>query len=326
MGTSKKRKKKVNNKKKKFPIGKINLLNKNDKEDLLNFKEKIIEESEGILNNTLQLIEKLESEDKEIINIKRNEIKEKVNTSYNINNDNIVYFRVRIKNLFDEIREISVKYLNDRNNLLEIDSENTLDIYRTNIFNIVKSSALKNSNILQHMYIITSSYLNTFSYNANLICNYYMKNLSSDVFDNILYIIKLYLVKLIEYHKEDDSDLTDSIIRLLELLEDEMLNYDEIEKLFNIIEERDNIINISNEYNDNKDILLKRKPQKEPVWTYKELNNMALEQGYTLSRYNGDHAIFTKEGFASIPIPQKSLGKGIGIAIKKLIYSQKKIL
>lgn len=290
----------------------------------MEFKEKISEESENILDRALKVVEELEEKDKENFIFSGDKVKEKINILAEENNSDISSFRQKVVSLFDEIKDINMKYLNDRNQFLEIDSEQTISSYRVKFFSIVESTAKRNPAILQHMYMVTASYLNTLAYNANLICNYYMKNLSSDIFDNILYVVKLYLVKLIEFNKDKDSDLTKSIMRLLELFEDKVFDSEEIEKLFSIVEETDNIINISNEYN-NKEIL-KGKYQKEPVWTYKDLNNMALEQGYALTRYNGDHAIFTKEGFASIPIPQKTLGKGIGRVIKKLIYSQKKIL
>lgn len=51
----------------------------------------------------------------------------------------------------------------------------------------------------------------------------------------------------------------------------------------------------------------------------KDICKLAIAYGWTLRRHTGDHAIYTKPGARSVPIPQgaKSLNPGISRAIKK---------
>lgn len=46
-------------------------------------------------------------------------------------------------------------------------------------------------------------------------------------------------------------------------------------------------------------------------YSHKELNKYAKDKGYKVDRINGDHAIYTKEGFNPIVIPQRTIGRGL---------------
>ena len=55
------------------------------------------------------------------------------------------------------------------------------------------------------------------------------------------------------------------------------------------------------------------------IRTFKELNNLAIKNGFKFIRQRGDHAIFRNSNGYITVIPQRTLGKGLQIEILKQI-------
>lgn len=292
------------------------------------FKKELQEDLE---NTTLYTLEFLEKEtdlvlskynefSNEVINYINLEYKSKIYTEKRLINYMFV-FNENIKRLDEAFKNVLNAFSKDTN----IFTKTNLNFLDTRIQNKLKMIS-KGISSQKHMDIYK---FYTISHrNSNLINN---NNIIKDIFESLkieaIYILdelnSMMFSRIAEYFEYKNDEIYQEFIFIKDKFKSKDYNIKDMkEHLLKIQEKYDYLKKYNSEfkYIDNSISTSKRSYNKEPHYNFKELNKMAENEGYKLDRYNGDHAIYTKNNHVPVVIPQKNLRKGIMLSIKKSIY------
>ncbi|WP_195972448.1 type II toxin-antitoxin system HicA family toxin [Clostridium thermobutyricum] len=288
------------------------MLTKEERQCLINFNNNYDDIVSDLIEETINLVDKIVEEYLNLINEKREEHIEVVYKN-NIDRDNInISNRIFIEDILRRDEELSIilrnlvykldsftiaegdKFHNRVQSLIDINVVNSSINFRKVINLLVTSRGINSSKLLNE--IINESFNEMKEFAVLMLDNQlilYLSKIKDLVPDKRKKNIEYILIKFNEYRLK--TNYIEEIFKIL-------IKKD-FENIENIYEEIENKIEKKNNYN------------KEKILTYKELNKLAENKGYKLSRYNGDHAIFTKENSNSIPIPQRNMSRYLSKAI-----------